>query len=129
MLTSTTGIANKTGPRILAELMALNDDMAANQWVAHAGLDPRPYDSGKSTHKPRRITKAGNRYLREALYFPAMVASQRDPNVKAFYDKPIERGKKPLQALAAVMGKLLLAIWGMFKNNETWNGDKFFKMA
>lgn len=129
LLTSTTGIANKTGPRILAELMTLHDDMAANQWVAHAGLDPRPYDSGTSTHKPRRITKAGNRYLREALYFPAMVASRHDPNVKAFYEMLIARGKKPLQALVAVMRKLLLAIWGMFKNNETWNGDKFFKIA
>ena len=24
----------------------LPDDLAAPQWVAHAGLDPRPYDSG-----------------------------------------------------------------------------------
>lgn len=126
LLTSTTGIAKKTGPRILAELMMLPDDMSGPQWVAFAGLDPRPYESGTSTLKPRRITKAGNRYLREALYFPALVASQNDPNVKAFYEKLIAKGKKPLQALAAIMRKLLLAIWGMFKNNETWNGEKFF---
>lgn len=129
LLTSTTGIANKTGPRILAELLALPTDMTGPQWVAHTGLDPRPYESGKSTHKPRRISKAGNRYLREALYFPAMVASRRDPNVKAYYEALVARGKKPLQALVAVMRKLLLAIWGMFKNNETWDGNKFFRLA
>ena len=67
--------------------------------------------------------------MRDALYFPAMVASRHDPNVKAFYEMLIARGKKPLQALVAVMRKLLLAIWGMFKNNEEWNGDKFFKIA
>lgn len=129
LLISTTGIARKTGPRILAELLMLPGDMTAPQWVAHAGLDPRPYESGTSTNKPRRVTKAGNRYLREALYFPALVASRRDPNVKAFYQALLDRGKKPLQAIVAIMRKLLLAIWGMFKNNQTWNGEKFYRMA
>lgn len=129
LLTSTTGIARKTGPRILAELATLPADMTGPQWVAHAGLDPRPYESGTSTNKPRRITKAGNRYLRDALFFPALVASQKDPHVKAFYEKLLNRGKKPLQAIIAIMRKLLLAIWGMLKNNEKWDGNKFYKIA
>ena len=129
LLTSATGIATKTGPRILAELMALPEDMRAEQWVAHAGLDPKAHESGTSTNKPRRISKAGNRYLRDALFFPAMVASRHDPNVKAYYKKLIERGKKPKQALVAVMRKLLLAIWGMFRNNQPWNGEKFYRMT
>ena len=129
ILTSATGIARKTGPRILAELAALPEEMTGKQWVAHAGLDPRPYESGISTNKPRRITKAGNRYLRDALFFPALVASQKDPHVKAYYEKLVARGKKPLQAIVAIMRKLLLAIWGMLKNDELWNGNKFFKIA
>ncbi|MCA9233649.1 MAG: IS110 family transposase, partial [Planctomycetales bacterium] len=91
--------------------------------------DPRAHESGSSTHKPRRISKAGNRYLRDALYFPALVACRYDPNVKAYYDKLIERGKKPKQVLVAVMRKLLLAIWGMFKSNQPWNGQKFYQIA
>lgn len=128
-LESITGIAKKTGPRILAELEVLADDMTGPQWVASAGLDPRPYESGTSTNKPRRISKNGNRYLREALYFPALVASRNDPHVKAYYDKLIARGKKPMQVIVAIMRKLLLAIWGMFKNGERWNGEKFYKIA
>ena len=50
LLSSTTGIARKTGPHILAELAALPADMTGPQRVAHAGLDPRPYESGSSTH-------------------------------------------------------------------------------
>ncbi len=129
IITSTTGIAHKTGPRILAELATLPDDMAGAQWVAHAGLDPRPYESGSSTNKPRRITKAGNRYLRDALYYPALVASQKDKHVRAYYQHLINNGKKPMQAIVAIMRKLLLAIWGMLKNGEEWNGNKFYKMA
>jgi transposase len=129
LLTSVTGIASKTAPRILAELSTLPQDMSGPQWVAHAGLDPRPYESGVSTRKPRRISKAGNRYLREVLFFPALVASQKDPHVKAFYQKLINNGKKPMQALVAIMRKLLLAIWGMFKNDQPWQGEKFYKIT
>jgi len=60
----------------------LPGDLAAPQWVAHAGLDPRPYESGISVHRPRCITKVGNRYLRAALYMPALVAIQHEPNAR-----------------------------------------------
>lgn len=129
LLISITGIAKKTGPRILAELAVLPDDMIGPQWVAHAGLDPRPNESGTSTKKPRRISKAGNRYIREALFFPALVACQKDKHVKAFYEKLLAKGKKPMQAIVAIMRKLLLAIWGMFKSGTTWDGAKFYKIA
>ncbi len=128
-LMSVTGIAAKIGSRLLAELASLPEDMTGPQSVAHAGLDPRPYESGSSTKKPRRISKAGNRYIREALYFPALVASHKDKHVKAFYQKLINKGKKPMQAIVAVMRKLLLAIWGMFKNNSKWDGEMFYKIA
>jgi transposase len=83
-LVSAKGIGEASAMRLLAELLALPGDLVAPQWVAHAGLDPRPYESGTSVHRPRRITKVGNRYLRAALYMPALVAVQHEPNVKAF---------------------------------------------
>ena len=67
--------------------------------------------------------------MRDALFFPALVASRNDPHVKAYYDKLIARGKKPMQVIVAIMRKLLLAIWGMFKNKEQWDGIKFYKCA
>ena len=112
------GIAEASAMRLLGELLVLPDDLAAPQWVAHAGLDPRPYDSGTSVHRPRRIRKVGNRHLRAALYMPALVAIQHEPNVKAFYDKLLAAGKKPMQAVVAVMRKLLHAIWGMLKHDQ-----------
>ncbi len=128
-LVSTKGIGEASAMRILAELLVLPDDLAAPQWVAHAGLDPRPYESGTSVHRPRRITKVGNRYLRAALYMPALVAIQHEPNVKAFYNKLLTAGKKPMQAVVAVMRKLLHAIWGMLKHDQDFDGNKFFKLA
>ena len=128
-LISTKGIGEASAMRILAEVLVLPDDFAAPQWVAHAGLDPRPYESGTSVHRPRRITKVGNRHLRAALYMPALVAIQHEPNVKAFYDKLVAAGKKPMQAVVAVMRKLLHAIWGMLKHDQDFDGNKFFKLT
>ncbi len=59
---------------------------------------------------------------------PALVAIRHDANVGAFYSKLIAAGKKPLQAIVAVMRKLLLAIWGMLRNEQDWNGEKFYRL-
>ena len=111
---------------MLAELAVLPADMSARQWVAHTGLDPRHYESGTSVHASARISKVGNRHLRAALFLPAMVASQHEPRVRAYYQKLIARGKKPMQALVAVMRKLLHSIHGMFQHDADFDGEKFF---
>ena len=98
------------------------------QWVAHSGSDPRQIQSGSSVLRPARISKVGNRYLRAALYMPALVAIQAEPNVRAFYDKLIARGKKPMQAVIAVMRKLLHAIFGLLKHGEEFDGEFFYKL-
>jgi transposase len=55
-----------------------------------------------------------------------MVASQHEPQVKAYYQKLLERGKKPMQVLVAVMRKLLHAIHGMFHSDMDFDGTKFY---
>ncbi len=125
-LVSVKGIAQASALTILAELSVLPDDMTARQWVAHSGLDPKHSESGTSVKAPVRISKVGNRHLRSALFLPAMVASQHEPQVRAFYQQLIARGKKPMQALVAVMRKLLHAIHGMFLHDADFDGTKFF---
>ncbi len=125
-LTSIKGIANAAAIQLLAELGTLPADMTVRQWVAHAGLDPRQFQSGTSVHKPARISKTGNAHLRRALFLPAMVAARWEPNVKAFYEKLLQRGKTKMQALVAVMRKLLHAIYGMLRHDQDFEGEKFF---
>ena len=125
-LVSVRGIARVSALHILAELVVLAPDMTARQWVAHAGLDPRHHDSGPSIHKPARISRAGNRYLTAALFMPALVATQHDPNIRAFYQKLVDRGKTKMQAIVAVMRKLLHALHGMLRTDSDFVGEKFY---
>ena len=125
-LTSIRGIGPASAIQILAELLVLPKDMTPRQWVAHAGLDPRILRSGLSIHAPARISKMGNRNLRAALFLPALVAIQHEPHVKAFYEKLLAKQKAKMQAIVAVMRKLLHAIHGMLRTGTDFDGEKFY---
>jgi len=129
LITGIKGIASASAIQILSELMILPKDMTARQWVAHAGLDPRVFDSGTSVSKKPRISKVGNKYIRQALYMPALVASRFEPNIKGYYHHLIDdNGLKKVQAVCAVMRKLLHAIHGMLRTNKAFDGARFYEL-
>lgn len=126
LLTSIPGIAQISALQLLAETALLSAEMSVRQWVAHSGLDPAHQTSGSSVHKPSRISRAGNRSLRRALYMPALVAIQHDPHIHAFYQRLLARHKAKMQALIAVARKLLHAIYGISKTMTPYQGNKLF---
>lgn len=130
LLLTVKGIAHASAIALLGELLVLPDDMSARQWVAMAGLDPRHYQSGSSVNKKPRISKAGNKYLRMALYMPALSASSNEVHLHGFYQHLVEhRGLKGLQAICAVMRKLLTAIHAMLKTATPFDGSRLFALA
>jgi transposase len=126
LLISIPGFGATSVVHTLAELNMMPAGMDVRQWVAYAGLDPREYTSGTSVHKKARISKAGNKHLRRALYMPALVAVRHDPHVRAYYEHLLARGKTKMQALVATMPKLLHAIFGMFKHDQLFDGSKVY---
>ena len=127
LIDSIPGFASTAAFTVLAELKPLPTGLTAPQWVAQAGLDPRPRESGSSVRAPRRISKHGNARLRAALFLPAMVAIQHNDHVRAFYNARLQRGSSPRQAQVAVMRKLLHTIWGILKHRQPWNPERFYR--
>jgi transposase len=129
LLLSVKGIAQTSAIALLGELLVLPEGMTARQWVAMAGLDLRHHQSGGSVSKKPRISKAGNRYLRSALYMPALSAKSHDPHLRGFYQHLIEhRGLKKLQAVCAVMRKLLTALHAMLASGAAFDGSRLFAL-
>jgi transposase len=128
-LRSVRGIATTSAIQLLAELAVLPTDLSARQWVAHAGLDPRPVQSGSSVLRPTRISKVGNAHLRRALFMPALVARRWEPHIRAYADHLLHRDKRPLLVTVAVMRKLLHAIYGMLRTDTSFCGAKFYALA
>jgi transposase len=128
LLVSIPGIAQVSAMQLLAELSTLPPDLTVREWVAHSGLDPAHETSGSSVRKASRISRAGNRHLRRALYMPALVASRCHPHAKAFFQSLLARKKACPQALIAVARKLLHAIYGIFRSGLKYEGTKLSPM-
>ena len=126
LLLTVKGIGDTSAIALLGELMLLPAGLTHKQWVKSAGLDPRHFKSGTSVDKRARLSKAGNRYIRQALYMPALSAKAHDPRVKGFFEHLTANGKTPLQAVCAVMRKLLHAIHGMFAHNQPFDSSRFY---
>jgi len=120
------GIAKTSAIALMGELLLLPPGLSHREWVKFAGLDPKAFDSGKSVHKKTRLSKAGNRHIRSALYMPALSAKTHDPHVSAYFQHLLDNGKKPLQAVCAVMRKLLHAIHGILKHDKPFDNTRFY---
>lgn len=125
-LCSAKGIANTSAIALLGELSVLSMSLKSPQVSRYAGLDVRLTQSGTSVDRPARLGKAGNAYLRAALYMPAMCAIRHDARAKAFYEALVARGKKKMQALCAVMRKYLTGLWACIKNDVPFDSSNLF---
>lgn len=126
LIVAAKGIGEASAIAILAELAVLPTDMKAKQVARLAGLNVVSRQSGTSVKGRSRLSKAGNAYLRGALFMPAMTAIRFDPNAKAFRDSLVDRGKKPIQAVGAVMRKYLTGIWAALQSDTPFDSQLLF---
>lgn len=124
LLTSIPGIGDVLAMTITAELLALPPDMDARQLTAYAGLDPVRNQSGKADWQ-QGISRKGNKRLRTALYLAAWTASRHSPHVKEWKQRATARGKQLGVVNVAIARRLLHAIHGMRRTNQTWDGQRF----
>ena len=52
---------------------------------------------------------------------PALVAIQREPNIKRFYEKLVSKGKPKKVAICAVMRKLVHITYGILKSQKPFD--------
>jgi transposase len=99
------GIGAVTASAVIA-LMPELGTLDRRQATALAGLAPHPSQSG--TAERYRRTCGGRPEVRRALFMAAQSAARFNPTLRAFYQRLIANGKKPLVALVAVMRKLIV---------------------
>ena len=76
--------------------------------------------SGTTRYRRPRLSKAGNGRFRQALYFPAMVATRKNPDIKAQYDRLLAADKTKMCALGAAMRKLVHICYGVLKHQRPY---------
>lgn len=121
LLETIPGVGEATINTVLAFLIGAEHFDSAKQMAAFLGLTPRHHESGKSVRGRTRISKVGDSQLRKTLYFPAIVAKQHNPIIKAFCDRLEKNGKTKMQIICAAMRKLIHIIFGVLKSQKPFD--------
>jgi transposase len=119
-ITQIKGIGIVTVVKLLAETDGFRNTKSIRSLVSYAGLDVVHNQSGTKTGRTR-ISKKGNSHIRAALYMPALSACRHDWKSKKTYQRLLERLPRKRQAVVAVMRKLLIMVYTLWKNGEDYN--------
>jgi transposase len=115
LLLAQVGVGLKVAAAVLAYLPAgvLGDPKAA---AADAGVHPRQEQSGQRDRS--RLSKQGCPPLRRYLYLAALAAVRFDPEMAAWHQRLLDRGKAAQSALCAVAHKLLRQMMGKIRERR-----------
>jgi transposase len=123
-ITTIKGVGIQTAAVIVAELNGFELIHSQAQLVSYCGYDVVENQSGKHAGKTK-ISKKGNPHVRRALFFPAFSVVSLDVKpFKQLYERVFDRSKIKMKAYTAVQKKLLLTIYALWKNNETFDPNR-----
>ncbi len=117
LLRSVPGVGPIVSRTLLGELPELGQ-LNRRRIAALAGVAPLARDSG--TLRGRRVVWGGRGPVRTALYMSALVATRRNPLIRAFYLRLVSAGKPKKVALVACMRKLLTILNVMMRTQTAW---------
>jgi transposase len=115
------GVALLTAVTVLAETNGFELVRNRRQLTSYAGFDVREKQSGTSVRGKARISKRGNKFLRKAMYFPALTAIRTDPRFKALYDRLVARHGLKMKAAVAVQRRLPEMIYVIFTSGKAYD--------
>ena len=119
-ITTIPGIGTVLGAVILSEFGDINRFDKPSQLVAYAGIDATVSQSGEYEGTHNVMSKRGSPYLRKALFQAALVASNSDPILKAYYQKKRAEGKHHKTCIGAIARKLCNIIYSVLKNDKPY---------
>ena len=119
LLLTIPGIGARTAWTMLV-ILGSRQFTSAPEVASFLGLNPIEKQSGKTRYRRPRLSKAGNGRFRQSLYFPAMVATRKNPDIKAQYDRLLAAEKSKMCALGAAMRKLVHICFGVLKHQRPY---------
>ena len=117
------GLSRTTIATVIAETQGFNLIRNQKQLVGYAGLDVRQHQSGNIQRKGT-LSKKGNKYIRKALFLPALSSSQSNEYLKLFYQQLNNRQAAKKQGVLAVARKMLILIYTLWQNGQEYDPEK-----
>lgn len=114
VLVTLCGFGPRTGARTLAEIGDPHRFENGSRLAAYAGLAPTDWRSGRSINGAFQH-RGGNHRLKNAMFLAAFVATQHDPDARAYYQRKRAEGKKHNAAVICVARRRCDLILAMLK--------------
>lgn len=89
--------------------------------MAYPGLDPQPYENGRSVRKHACISKIGYSEVRRLFYMGALDGMRGNNPLKPFYQRLV--GCEQKITFVATARKILVWAWPLFSLQIDWNPD------
>lgn len=117
------GVGTLTAVTVLAETNDFDLIRSKAQLTSYAGLDVKEKQSGTSVKGKPRISKKGNKYLRQSMHLPALCAIRYNDRLEALYVRLVSKHGIKMKGAVAVQRKLLELIYTIYKKQEPFNPD------
>ncbi|WP_298549305.1 transposase, partial [uncultured Aquimarina sp.] len=91
------------------------------QLCSYVGITPMIRESGSSVRGRSRISKVGNRKLRNLLFLCSFNACKHNRACNAVYERIVNKGKSKKLALIAVANKLLKQCFAIAKSGRPYD--------
>jgi len=117
ILTSIPGIGPITAATMLIECPEIGT-LGHKQIAALAGLAPMTRQSGQ--WRGKAFIQGGRKFLRDALYMPALVATRFNEEMKQKYQSLKAAGKPSKLAITVIMRKLIELANTLIKQDRKW---------
>ena len=118
VLNSLCGFGPRTGARTLAEIGDPHRFADGSRLASYAGLAPVDWQSGRSAQS--RKPRGGNHRLKNAMFTAAFVATQHDPDARAYYQRKRSQGKRHNAAVVCVARRRCNIILAMLKTQTPY---------
>jgi transposase len=123
LINSIPGVGTLTAVTVLAETNGFELIRSRRQLTSYAGLDVKEKKSGTSVKGKPRISKKGNRYLRKAMYMPALAAIRNSGSFKMLFTRLVSKHGLKMKAAVAVQRKMLELIYTIYKTKTAFITD------
>ena len=116
LLRSIPGIGLKTALFLIVITDGFKKFETASQLCSYVGITPTIRESGSSVRGRSRISKVGNKKLRNLLFLCAFSAYKHNKGCRELFERITNKGKSKKLALIAVSNKLLKQAFAIIKS-------------
>ena len=109
------GIASTIAPAVRAFVGDVRRFPSAKDFVSYFGLAPLKNQSGNADRSGQRISKAGNRLMRQYLFLAADAARRTDLELAAYYHARRQAGWHHTKIVVAIANKLARRLYAVLK--------------